>query len=98
MNDISNIPAFLRRSNPKELAMTTTIPVEKAPESTEDELNSLAMQLTGAVLDIDAKVVALQTERRGGPAKSDSRLSEALQQWALESPRSREHEHETTPP
>ncbi len=33
---------------------------------------------------------------RGGSTKSDSRLSVALQQWAIKSPRSREHEK--TPP
>ncbi|MBA2408490.1 MAG: DUF1565 domain-containing protein [Gammaproteobacteria bacterium] len=33
---------------------------------------------------------------RGGPTKSDSGISGALQQWARDCPRSKEHE--TTPP
>ena len=35
-------------------------------------------------------------DKRGAPENSDSGISEALQQWAIESPRSREYE--TTPP
>ncbi len=56
-----------------------------------DDLRIVDDVFRGAAHEVDGAF-----EERGGPTKSDSGISGALQQWARDCPRSKEHE--TTPP